>query len=103
MTQNTIALPEGMHITGEIKPGYEQILTPAALALIATPLVVRTTEDVLRLQPPELREAGLALGAGRARVIRRIVWKAGRRGLVTAALLGFARISGETSARNAVG
>ena len=35
MTQNTIALPEGMQITGEIKPGYEQILTPAALALVA--------------------------------------------------------------------
>ena len=35
MTQNTIALPEGMHITGDIAPGYEQILTPAALALVA--------------------------------------------------------------------
>ena len=35
MTQNTIALPEGMQITGDIAPGYEQILTPAALALVA--------------------------------------------------------------------
>ncbi len=68
-----------------------------ALALIATPIVVRTTEDILALQPPALREAGMALGAGRARVIRTILWRSATSGLVTGGLLGFARISGETA------
>jgi len=68
-----------------------------ALAFLATPIVVRTTEDILTLQPSALREAGMALGASRAFVIRRIIWKAARTGLLTAGLLGFARISGETA------
>ena len=68
-----------------------------ALAFLATPIVVRTTEDILSLQPGALREAGMALGASRAFVIRRIIWKSARTGLLTAGLLGFARISGETA------
>ena len=68
-----------------------------ALAFLATPIVVRTTEDILTLQPGALREAGMALGASRAFVIRRIIWKSARTGLLTAGLLGFARISGETA------
>ncbi len=68
-----------------------------ALAFLATPIVVRTTEDILALQPGALREAGMALGASRAFVIRKIIWKSARTGLLTAGLLGFARISGETA------
>jgi phosphate transport system permease protein len=68
-----------------------------ALALIATPIVVRTTEDILSLQPSTLREAGMALGAERAYVIRKVLWRAARSGIVTGGLLGFARISGETA------
>jgi phosphate transport system permease protein len=68
-----------------------------ALAFLATPIVVRTTEDILTLQPGALREAGMALGASRAFVIRKIIWKSARTGLLTAGLLGFARISGETA------
>jgi phosphate transport system permease protein len=68
-----------------------------ALALIATPIVVRTTEDILSLQSNTLREAGMALGAERAYVIRKILWRAARSGIVTGGLLGFARISGETA------
>jgi phosphate transport system permease protein len=68
-----------------------------ALAFLATPIVVRTTEDILNLQPGALREAGMALGASRAFVIRKIIWKSARTGLLTAGLLGFARISGETA------
>jgi phosphate transport system permease protein len=68
-----------------------------ALAFLATPIVVRTTEDILSLQPAPLREAGMALGASRAFVIRKIIWKSARTGLLTAGLLGFARISGETA------
>jgi len=68
-----------------------------ALAFLATPVVVRTTEDILSLQPGALREAGMALGATRAKVIRSVVWRGARAGLVTGGLLGFARISGETA------
>jgi phosphate transport system permease protein len=86
---------------------YEMLVAPfhgfsgyaggVALAFLATPIVVRTTEDILTLQPSALREAGMALGASRAFVIRRIIWKSARTGLLTAGLLGFARISGETA------
>jgi len=77
--------------------GFSAWAGAVALAIIATPIVTRTTEDILNLQPSALREAGMALGASRAFVISRIVWKAARAGLVTGGLLGFARISGETA------
>ena len=77
--------------------GFSAIAGAAALAFLATPVVTRTTEDILRLQSNALREAGMALGAGRGYVIRAIIWRASRSGLVTGGLLGFARISGETA------
>ena len=77
--------------------GFSGYAGAVALAFLATPVVTRTTEDILRLQPNTLREAGMALGATRAFVTRRIVWRAAATGLVTAGLLGFARISGETA------
>lgn len=77
--------------------GFSAIAGGVALAFLATPIVTRTTEDILNLQPNALREAGMALGASRHFVIRKIIWKAARTGLVTGGLLGFARISGETA------
>ena len=77
--------------------GFSGYAGGVALAFLATPIVVRTTEDILSLQPGALREAGMALGASRAFVIRKIIWKSARTGLLTAGLLGFARISGETA------
>ncbi|MBO9377453.1 phosphate ABC transporter permease PstA [Sphingomonas histidinilytica] len=77
--------------------GFSAWAGGVALAILAMPIVTRTTEDILSLQPSALREAGMALGASRAFVIRKIVWKSARAGLVTGALLGFARISGETA------
>nr|WP_047167494.1 phosphate ABC transporter permease PstA [Sphingomonas sp. Y57] len=77
--------------------GFSAWAGAVALAILAMPIVTRTTEDILSLQPSALREAGMALGASRAFVIRKIVWKSARAGLVTGALLGFARISGETA------
>lgn len=77
--------------------GFSGLAGAVALAFLATPVVTRTTEDILRLQANALREAGMALGAGRGYVIRSIIWRASRSGLVTGALLGFARISGETA------
>lgn len=68
-----------------------------ALALLAAPVITRTTEDVLRLQAQTLREAGVALGAPFSYVIRTILWRSARSGLLTGALLAFARISGETA------
>jgi phosphate transport system permease protein len=68
-----------------------------ALALLAIPVVVRTTEDVLRLQAKQLRESGVALGAPLWITIRQILWRAAGGGIITGALLAFARISGETA------
>lgn len=68
-----------------------------ALSLIAVPVIARTTEDVLRLQPTSLRESGAALGTPLWTVIRTILWRAGGSGILTGALLAFARVSGETA------
>jgi phosphate transport system permease protein len=68
-----------------------------ALALIVIPVVVRTTEDMLRLVPIPLREAASALGMPRSYVIRKVVYRAARTGMITGILLAFARISGETA------
>ncbi len=65
--------------------------------LIAIPVITRTTEDVLRLQPTSLRESGVALGTPFWTVIRTILWRASTGGILTGALLAFARISGETA------
>lgn len=68
-----------------------------ALAIIATPVIVRTTEDMLRLVPSTLREAGAALGAPPAQVIINVCWRAARAGIVTGVILAMARIAGETA------
>jgi phosphate transport system permease protein len=68
-----------------------------ALAMLAVPVIVRTTEDVLLLQAATLREAGVALGAPLSFVIRTILWRSAQSGLLTGTLLAFARISGETA------
>jgi phosphate transport system permease protein len=60
-------------------------------------VVTRTTEDVIKLQPSALREAGVALGSPLASTIQRILWRAAQTGILTGALLAFARISGETA------
>lgn len=77
--------------------GFSGFAGALALALIAAPVVTRTTEDILRLQPNALREAGVALGAARWITIRKIIWKGAGAGLLTGGLLAFARISGETA------
>jgi phosphate transport system permease protein len=68
-----------------------------ALAMLAAPVITRTTEDVLKLQPTSLRESGVALGSPVWHVIRTILWRGGASGILTGALLAFARISGETA------
>ncbi|VAX14218.1 Phosphate transport system permease protein PstA (TC 3.A.1.7.1) [hydrothermal vent metagenome] len=68
-----------------------------ALALIVLPIVLRTTEDMLRLVPDRMREAAAALGAPRWKVIVSIVYRAARSGILTGILLAVARVSGETA------
>lgn len=69
----------------------------AALAVIALPVVNRTTQDMLALVPAALREAAAALGAPRWKVMVFVIWRAARSGILTGVLLAVARISGETA------
>ena len=68
-----------------------------ALSLIAIPVVMRTTENMLRLVPGSLREAAFALGAPRWKVSTLITLRAAKSGVITGLLLALARISGETA------
>ena len=68
-----------------------------ALAIIAVPVVVRTTETMLLLVPNSMREAAVALGAPQWRVVTMVTLKAVKGGIVTGVLLALARISGETA------
>jgi len=68
-----------------------------ALALIVIPVVIRTTENMLKLVPPGLREAAYALGAPKWKVILAITLRAARAGVITGVLLAVARIAGETA------
>ncbi|MXP27277.1 phosphate ABC transporter permease PstA [Porphyrobacter algicida] len=68
-----------------------------ALGLILIPVVVRTSDESLRLVPDRMREAAFALGLPRWKVSMQVLFKAAMSGIVTGALLGVARISGETA------
>lgn len=68
-----------------------------ALAIIVIPVVVRTTEDMLLLIPNTLREAVMALGAPKWRMIVFVCWKSARAGIIVGALLAVARVAGETA------
>lgn len=77
--------------------GYSGWAGGVALGIIAIPVIVRTTEDMLRLVPSALREAGAALGAPPSMVITSITWRAAKAGMMTGILLALARIAGETA------
>jgi len=68
-----------------------------ALAILAVPIIVRTTEDMLRLVPIAMREAGAALGATRWRVTLFLCLRSAKTGVLTGILLALARVSGETA------
>jgi phosphate transport system permease protein len=68
-----------------------------ALSLIVIPVVVRTTDDMLRLVPNSLREAAVALGCPMWKMVVLVTYRAARTGILTAVLLAVARISGETA------
>jgi len=68
-----------------------------ALAVIVVPVVVRTTDDMLKLVPNSLREAAVALGCPKWKMITLVSYRAARAGILTGVLLAIARISGETA------
>jgi phosphate transport system permease protein len=77
--------------------GFSGFAGAMALAVIVIPIVVRTTEDMLRLVPVTLREAAIALGAPRWRTIVFVCYRAARDGILTGVLLAVARVAGETA------
>ncbi|MBI4997706.1 MAG: phosphate ABC transporter permease PstA [Rhodocyclales bacterium] len=77
--------------------GFSGWAGSVALSLIAIPVVVRTTENMLRLVPSSLREAAFAIGAPRWRVSISITLRAVKAGVVTGVLLAIARVTGETA------
>lgn len=77
--------------------GFSGIAGGIALGLVMLPLVVRTSEEMLRLVPRELREASLALGITKARTILRVVLPTASSGVITGIMLAIARAMGETA------
>lgn len=77
--------------------GFSGYAGSLALSLIAVPVVMRTTENMLRLVPGSLREAAFALGAPRWKVSLSVTLRAAKSGVITGVLLSIARISGETA------
>jgi len=76
---------------------FSGIAGALALAVIAIPVTVRTTEDMLRLVPQGMKDASTALGAYPWRTILSVIYPAARSGIVTGLLLAIARVSGETA------
>jgi phosphate transport system permease protein len=77
--------------------GYSGIAGAITLAVILLPIIVRTSDEALQLVPGSLREAGLALGLPLWKVNGNIILRAASTGVITGALLGVARIAGETA------
>jgi len=80
-----------------ITKAYSGLMGSLALTILMIPTIARTSEEVLRLIPNDLREAGTALGGTQWRTVAMIVLPAARSGLMTAVILGIARIAGETA------
>jgi phosphate transport system permease protein len=76
---------------------FNGFMASLALAMVMLPTITRTVEVVIRLVPNGLREAGLALGASRARTVWSVVIPTARTGITTAVVLGIARVVGETA------
>ena len=77
--------------------GYSAFAGSAALAIIMVPVIARTTEEMLKRMPVHIREAGLALGLPRWKVILRVVLPGSLSGVLTGVILAVARVAGETA------
>ena len=80
-----------------ITKSYSGFMGALALSILMIPTIARTSEEVLNLIPNDLREAGVALGGTQWRTVAMIVLPAAKSGLITAVILGVARIAGETA------
>ena len=80
-----------------ITKAYSGLMGSLSLTILMIPTIARTSQEVLNLIPNELREAGTALGGTQWRTVAMIVLPAAKSGLVTAVILGVARIAGETA------
>jgi phosphate transport system permease protein len=76
---------------------FSALAGAVALGMIALPVIVRTTEDMLLLVSDDLREAAVALGAPRWKMITAVIWRSALPGMLTGLLLAVARVSGETA------
>jgi len=76
---------------------FSGIAGAVALAIIMLPVVVRTTEEMLRIVPNELREAALALGSPHWKMMLAVIFRAARAGMLTGIMLAIARVAGETA------
>ena len=77
--------------------GFSAIAGAVALGFIVLPVVVRTTDEMLRLVPAQMREAALSLGIPQWKVTTHVLYRAALSGILTGVMLGLARISGETA------
>jgi phosphate transport system permease protein len=82
-----------------VKPsgGFSAISGSIALAIMMLPIVIRSTEETLRLIPPSLKEAGLALGLPYYKVMLKVIVPCGFSGILSGVMLAIARITGETA------
>ncbi|SEI20735.1 phosphate ABC transporter permease PstA [Pseudomonas fuscovaginae UPB0736] len=86
-----------MNILSNHQVGFSALAGALTLALLVIPVVVRTTDEMLQLQPSTLREAALALGVPQWKLTVQIVLRAAKAGVITGVLLALARITGETA------
>jgi phosphate transport system permease protein len=89
----------GIFIYGILVLGHQQSgwAGAIALAIVQLPIVARAAQEVLALVPSSLKEAGLALGLRRWRIVTRVILPTAAGGLITGAVLGIARVAGETA------
>ena len=84
-------------VVAQMGGGFSALAGALALAFIVLPVVVRTTDEMLRLVPSQMREAALSLGVPQWKVIVQVLYRGAAAGIVTGILLALARISGETA------
>ncbi len=77
--------------------GFGAVMGAAALAIIMMPIVVRSTEEMLKLVPPELKDASYALGAAKWQTVLRVILPSAAPGITTGVMLAIARAAGETA------
>lgn len=98
MSAPSIVLGMFVYTVVVMQMGHASALAGAiALAFIALPVIVRTTDEMLRLVPTQMREAALSLGIPQWKVTTQVLYRAALPGIITGVLLAFARISGETA------